>query len=103
LRRFEFATAARIIFGDGSAGQLASLAGGLGGNALLFTDDQPERVGDLIHSLKGAGLRHTLFPVAGEPSCFRPKTNSAAATIYQTLISSSVTTLLQAAPCRPSS
>ncbi|MDE2952798.1 MAG: iron-containing alcohol dehydrogenase [Chloroflexota bacterium] len=68
MRRFEFATAARIIFGDGSAGQLASLARDLGGNALLFTDDQPERVDDLIHSLKGAGLRHTLFPVAGEPS-----------------------------------
>ncbi|MCY4070853.1 MAG: iron-containing alcohol dehydrogenase [Chloroflexi bacterium] len=65
---FEFATATRIIFGDGSAGQLASLAGNLGGHALLFTDDQPERVGDLIHSLKGAGLRHTLFPVTGEPS-----------------------------------
>ena len=65
---FEFATAARIIFGDGCAGQLASLAGDLGSHALLFTDDQPERVGDLIHSLKGAGLRHTLFPVTGEPS-----------------------------------
>jgi len=68
LRRFEFATATRIIFGDGCADQLGSLAGNLGGHALLFTDDQPERLGDLIHSLKGAGLRHTLFPVTGEPS-----------------------------------
>ena len=65
---FEFATATRIIFGDGSADQLPSLAGDLGGNALLFTDDQPERVGDLIHALEQSGLRHTLFPVAGEPS-----------------------------------
>lgn len=68
MRRFEFATATRIIFGDGCADQLGSLAGNLGGHALLFTDDQPERLGDLIHSLKGAGLRHTLFPVTGEPS-----------------------------------
>lgn len=65
---FEFATAARIIFGDGCAGQLAPLAGDLGSHALLFTDDQPERVGDLIQSLEGAGLRHTLYPVTGEPS-----------------------------------
>ena len=65
---FEFATAARIIFGDGCASQLAPLAGDLGSHALLFTDDQPERVGDLIQSLEGAGLRHTLYPVTGEPS-----------------------------------
>lgn len=65
---FEFATATRIIFGDGSASQLAALARDLGSHALLFTDDQPERVGDLLQSLKQAGLRHTLFPVTGEPS-----------------------------------
>ena len=68
MKRFEFATATRIIFGDGSAGQLASLAGDLGSHALLFTDDQPERLGDLIRSLKQSGLRHTLYPVAEEPS-----------------------------------
>ena len=65
---FEFATATRVIFGDGSAAQLAALARDLGSHALLFTDDQPQRLGDLIHSLKQSGLRHTLFPVAGEPS-----------------------------------
>ena len=62
---FEFATATRIIFGDGSAGQLASLAQDLGSNALLFTDDQPERVGDLVKLLKDSGLRHSLFQVVG--------------------------------------
>ncbi len=65
---FEFATATRIIFGDGSAGQLASLAQDLGSNALLFTDDQPERVDDLIQLLKDSGLRQSLFQVVGEPS-----------------------------------
>ncbi len=65
---FEFATATRIIFGDGRASQLAALARDLGSHALLFTDDQPERVGDLIHSLQQTGLRHTLCPVADEPS-----------------------------------
>ena len=38
---FEFATASRIIFGECSAGQVAQLAGDLGSNVLLFTDDQP--------------------------------------------------------------
>ena len=65
---FEFATASRIIFGEGSAGQLAQLAGDLGSNVLLFTDDQPQRVGDLIGLLGTAGIRHTLFPVTDEPS-----------------------------------
>lgn len=65
---FEFATATRIIFGSGSAGQLAQLAGEKGSHALLCTDDQPERVGDLIQLLSAAGLGHTLFPVSGEPS-----------------------------------
>lgn len=68
MRPFEFATATRIIFGDGSADQLASLAGDLGSRVLLFTDDQPERVGGLIQSLEQAGLPHTLFQVAEEPS-----------------------------------
>ena len=65
---FEFATASRIIFGEGSAGQVAQLAGDLGSNVLLFTDDQPQRVSDLIGLLGEAGIRHTLFPVTGEPS-----------------------------------
>ena len=65
---FEFATASRIIFGEGSAGQLAQLAGDLGSNVLLFTDDQPQRVSDLIGLLGEAGIRHTLFPVTDEPS-----------------------------------
>ncbi len=65
---FEFATASRIIFGEGSAGQVAQLAGDLGSNVLLFTDDQPQRVGDLIGLLGEAGIRHTLFPVTDEPS-----------------------------------
>lgn len=66
--RFEFATAARIIFGGGSAGQLAQLAGDKGRHALVVTGSQPSRVGDCIQSLRNAGLRHTVYPVAGEPT-----------------------------------
>ena len=66
--RFEFATAARIIFGAGSISQLAQLAGDKGQHALMVTGSQPSRVGDCIQSLRDASLRHTLYPVAGEPA-----------------------------------
>ena len=66
---FEFATAARIIFGDGSAAQLPQLARELGGHALLVTDSfQPDAVAQLIDSLRDAELDLTHFPVSGEPS-----------------------------------
>lgn len=66
--RFEFATAARIIFGAGSVSQLAQLASDKGQHALMVTGSQPSRVGDCIQSLRDASLRHTLYPVAGEPA-----------------------------------
>ncbi len=66
---FEFATAARIIFGEGTASQLPQLAQELGSHALLVTDSfQPESVAELIDLLRDADLRFTHFPVSGEPS-----------------------------------
>ena len=67
--QFEFATASRIIFGDGSAAQLPQLARDLGSHALLVTDSfQPEAVTRLIDALRAAELKLTHFPVSGEPS-----------------------------------
>ena len=66
--RFEFATVARIIFGAGSVSQLPQFAEGKGRHALVVTGSQPSRVGDCIQSLRNARLRHTLYPVAGEPA-----------------------------------
>ena len=66
---FDFATAARIIFGDGSARQLPQLARELGSHALLVTDSfQPPSVGVLIDALRETDLPFTRFPVSGEPS-----------------------------------
>ncbi len=66
---FEFASAARIIFGDGSARQLAQLARGKGSHALLVTGGSPAApVTELIQSLRDVGLRYTQFSVSGEPS-----------------------------------
>ncbi len=66
---FEFATAARIIFGDNCSAQLPQLVRGLGRHALLFTDSfQPESVSALIAALHNDDLAFTHFPVSGEPS-----------------------------------
>ncbi len=66
---FEFATAARIIFGDNCSAQLPQLAGGLGRHALLVTDSfQPPSASDLIATLHDADFAFTHFPVSGEPS-----------------------------------
>jgi alcohol dehydrogenase class IV len=60
---FEFATAARIVFGEGEASQIAGLATGWGGRVLVVTGSQPSRVAALT-----AGLSCALFPVTGEPT-----------------------------------
>jgi alcohol dehydrogenase class IV len=66
---FEFASASRIIFGDGSASQLPQLALEKGRQALLVTDSfQPESVSRLIDSLQDADLRITHFSISGEPT-----------------------------------
>ena len=67
--QFEFASAARIIFGDGSAEQLPRLAREKGRHALLVSDSfQPDSVARLIDALRDAELRLTHFPVSGEPT-----------------------------------
>jgi len=67
--QFEFASAARIIFGDGSAQQLPQLARDKGTHALLMTDSfQPEAVTRLLDALGESDLRLTHVPVSGEPT-----------------------------------
>ena len=69
MTNFEFATAARIIFGDGSAGQLPQLARDLGRHALLVTDSfEPAAVAQLIDQLYKSDLAFTRLPVTGEPT-----------------------------------
>ncbi len=66
---FEFATATRIIFGDGSAAQLPQLARDLGSHALLLTgSSQPLAVKRLMQSLPTADLSITHLSVNGEPT-----------------------------------
>ena len=60
---FEFATATRIIFGEGSAATLPELVRTFGARPLVVTGASPERVAPLISSLCAQ-----TFAVPGEPT-----------------------------------
>ncbi len=64
---FEFATAARIVFGEGRVAEAGALAAGLGRRALLVegASGRGERVAGL---LAASGVGVTRFQVAGEPT-----------------------------------
>ena len=64
---FEFATAQRIIFGDGVAEQAGALAAALGSNALVVTGSSRRHADPLLASLAAAGVASSIFPVGGEP------------------------------------
>lgn len=65
---FEFATATRIIFGQGTARQLGSLAAGLGKRAMVVAGRSQERVAPALASLAAADIAFTPFSVTAEPS-----------------------------------
>jgi alcohol dehydrogenase class IV len=66
--RFEFTSAARIIFGPGAVRELPDIASTFGKRALIVTGRDRLRCAGLIAMLEGKGLVCTLFRVAGEPS-----------------------------------
>ncbi|MEO8373508.1 MAG: iron-containing alcohol dehydrogenase, partial [Candidatus Solibacter sp.] len=65
---FEFATAGRIVFGEGSVGQVPAAAASLGKRVLLVTGATPERAAPLRQALSAAGLSVADFAVPGEPT-----------------------------------
>ncbi len=66
--RFEFATSARIIFGEGTLGEAGPLAAEMGTRILVVTGSDPQRAQGLLDSLKEAGLPHSVFSVPREPT-----------------------------------
>jgi len=66
--RFEFATAARIIFGEGTLAEAGTLAAGLGRCALVVTGRSAERAAPLLARLDAAGVAYETFAVAHEPT-----------------------------------
>jgi alcohol dehydrogenase class IV len=66
--RFEFATATRILFGEGCSEELAQAAATMGTRALVVTGASGARATPLISAVEAAGVKCVPLAVAGEPS-----------------------------------
>jgi alcohol dehydrogenase class IV len=65
---FEFATAARIVFGAGKLRAIGPMISDYGRRAMVVTGRNPERASELIRLLEAEGIRSVLFPLNGEPT-----------------------------------
>jgi alcohol dehydrogenase class IV len=65
---FEFATAARVLFGRGSIRQLGPLARDFGCRALVVTGRNPHRADPAVALLRDSGVNSAIFSVDGEPA-----------------------------------
>ncbi|MCS6834588.1 MAG: iron-containing alcohol dehydrogenase [Anaerolineae bacterium] len=68
MANFEFATAARIVFGAGALKQIGALASEYGQRALLVVGGSVGRAESLLGYLSAAGLEVTVFSVQHEPT-----------------------------------
>lgn len=66
--RFEFATAARILFGPGTLAEIGPLARELGQRALIVTGRDSTRAAPLLERLASAGIVATTFAIVREPA-----------------------------------
>ena len=66
--KFDFATAARIVFAPGASKQLPELAREFGTRALVVTGGNVARVGPTVKALEDAGVACQSFSVDGEPT-----------------------------------
>lgn len=66
--KFEFATAGRIIFGEGRLAEVGPAARELGSRALVVTGSRPQRAEPLLALLQGAGVAAETFSIRGEPT-----------------------------------
>ncbi|QRN83595.1 iron-containing alcohol dehydrogenase [Chloroflexota bacterium] len=64
---FEFATAGRIVFGNGSLKKVGEIASGFGGKALVVTGSGSVQVAPLLALLEGVGVEAEIFRVGHEP------------------------------------
>lgn len=79
MLNFEFATAARIVFGAGALRGIGEIAAGLGHRALIVTGSRPHRADRLADLLSAAGIDSARFSVSGEPKIDDARSGMAAA------------------------
>ena len=65
---FEFATAARIVFGAGTVREAGSLARAFGQRVLVVTGQDRGRADKLMATLRKEGLESVIYAVGGEPN-----------------------------------
>jgi len=66
--RFEFATATRIIFGQGTLKEVAPLSAEMGNRACVVTGRTIERAQSLLEQLDQQRIGYVTFNVSGEPT-----------------------------------
>lgn len=66
--RFEFATAGRIVFGQGSTSEIVYTAPSLGRRCLMVTGKNPHRWTSLMDRLRNRGVASEVYRVPGEPT-----------------------------------
>jgi alcohol dehydrogenase class IV len=66
--RFEFATAGRIIFGQGTHEEAGSLAGELGQRALVVHGSSAARAKPLLANIDAAHIEYSCFEIRDEPT-----------------------------------
>jgi len=65
--RFEFSTAGRILFGQGTVSEIAPAAASFGKRCLVITGRDPDRAGFLFEQLRSHGVIAVSWQVPGEP------------------------------------
>jgi alcohol dehydrogenase class IV len=66
--RFEFSTAARIIFGSGRLPEIVPVAKRMGNIALLVTGQTPSRAAPLLEIMNRDQIDHVCFATHAEPT-----------------------------------
>ncbi len=71
--RFEFTTAARIIFGEGTVREVAPLASKMGDRAFVVTGSTAARAEQLLEELSEYKIKCATFSISGEPTAATAK------------------------------
>jgi alcohol dehydrogenase class IV len=73
---FEFASAARIVFGPGKIAGIGEIAAGFGQRVLLITGNDTQRAAPVLDALRAAKLTITTHLAQGEPSVSAARTGA---------------------------